>query len=108
MTRTGEFMGWRNIQRLGVGPESASGADRVPRGLELKEVADRVDALRLVGQPLALACRLRTAHALHALRRPEPQRLPVVAAHGCADRAEVRMRGKRRHQLLAKTGEDVD
>src|SRR6478609_11923150 len=79
-----------------------SGSDRMPRGLELEEITQLVEALRLVRVPIGLFLGLEQLGALHALGGAELERLALVGVRDARDRTQVGVRGHRRDDLLAK------
>src|SRR3954470_20001285 len=85
--------------------EEAMGSrpDRMPRGLELEEIADRVQALCRFVEPAAFVGIVRKAHAFDALRGSEPQGFALVGVRRRADRAQMSVRGKRGYEFRAKT-----
>src|SRR6478736_6920919 len=92
----------RSLARACGSGSMRSGPDRMPRGLELEQVAQLVQALRLVGEPVDRLLGLREPRALHAVRGAEFEHLALLGIRHAGDRAQVCVRGHRRDDFLAE------
>src|SRR6478736_534946 len=68
------------------------GPDGVPGGLKLEEIAELVEALCFVGEPIRGFLGLEELRALHALGGAELQRLALFGVRHAGDGAKVRVR----------------
>src|ERR1700680_4422956 len=84
-----------------------SSSDRMPRRLEFDEIADLVDALRLLTSPITLVVAFPRAYPLDALRGAKLELLLLVLAHDGVNPANVGVRREGRHQLLPEPGEEI-
>src|SRR5205085_5846836 len=84
-----------------------SGTDGMPGCLELDEVANLIDALRLRAHPMNAIMRFASPDPFDALRRSKLQLLLLLGVHYCAEPADMGVRRECRNELLPESGQNV-
>src|SRR3954471_12824521 len=82
----------RSLARICGSGFIRSRPDRVPGGLELEQVAQLAEALRLVGVPVGGLLRLEQLRALYAFGGTELERLALLGVRHAKDRTQMRVR----------------